>query len=97
MSILQRIGQLSRDLLAVIVVQEERGHVESWEKRGKGDEGRNPYVSESDWIIDEPRITKPDMGKREAARKELQQIYDSSKWYQFIRRYFATRTLKSSR
>ena len=45
-------------------------------------------------VIDKPKITHPNTQKRETARQELQHIYDSAKWYQFIRKYSAGRALK---
>lgn len=82
--VLRKVEDLRRDLSAEIVVKEEEGHFEDREDRGgPGDEGRNLYSSDliPVWIVDHPKIAHPDIKKREAAKLQLQQIYDSSEWY----------------
>lgn len=94
MTNLQRIRQLERDLAAEIVVKEEEGHKETRVGDTTGDYPSRFYSGEEMWIIDKPRITKADTQKREAARQQLQKIYDNSKWYQVFVRGKIRSTLK---
>jgi len=81
----KRIGELKLDLEVVVVVQKEEGHEEPTNKgRTSGVDDCRRY--ETEWVIDKPELTKPDTTKREAARQELQRIYDHSKWYQVFLR-----------
>jgi hypothetical protein len=76
-----RIDRLRCDLSAKKVIQEEI--LEKGEEI-LGDASWNYGMPtgkyENDRLI-QPEITEPDTQKREAAKTQLQQIYDSSKWY----------------
>jgi hypothetical protein len=94
--LLRKVESLKRDLPEELVEQEEIGHIARvthtngyTETSGGG--YWNDYETE-EWIIDQPRIVRKNPPeKREAARKELQLIYDSSEWYSA--RYVAARDL----
>lgn len=84
--VLRRIETLRKDLPHEFVEQEETGHTETvthtagyTETSGGG--YWNDYTTE-EYVVDQPRIAHinpPE--KREAARQELQQIFDNSEWY----------------
>lgn len=96
MGIVKRIRELERDLSARTVVREKVSHYVLEVPRGlHGDDGRheNPW----DWmaeVLDVPEESVPNTEKRESAIRELKEIYQGSKWYQFVRKYLAGRTLK---
>jgi len=97
---LKRIRKLEIELSAKIVVQEEIGHwTEGGPLKGSGGPCSFDKVYDNDppseYIVDQPRILGPDKGKREAAREELQKIYDSVE--QFGIKYRAGRALGYSR
>lgn len=100
---LEKIEELRRDLSAVIVVKAEEGHYESssgaciHKHYGGGDSYGYWFSCECEadrWIVDKPRILKPDTEKREARKSQLQQIYDLSERYSA--RYVAGRNLGKS-
>ncbi len=78
---LERIEYLRRDLRAEIVVQKGESHHEEQYFPGGPSRKVDEYI-EAEWkmveVIDKPRITQPDTEKREAARQELQGIYDTT-------------------
>ena len=84
--ILKKIDTLKRDLPEEFVEQEETGHTARvthtdgyTETSGGG--YWNDYETE-EWVVDQPRIAHANPPeKREAARAELQRLYDSSDWY----------------
>jgi len=79
-------------LHAKIVLQEEQGHVEEVEVYPGSRYGTyDCWDVENVWVVDAPRITKPDYEKRKAAKLELLKIYDFSKWRNA--RYFAAKAL----
>jgi hypothetical protein len=45
-------------------------------------------------VVDQERIARPDIEKRESARKELTELKSSLKWYNFYSRYRINRALK---
>ncbi len=97
MGIVSRIMELEEDLYAKIVVQEEEGHYEIKKDQPMG-RPRGAYYDqdplEEEWVVDKPKITKPNTKKRQAARAELQKILDESRRYRFIRRHIVRRALK---
>jgi len=83
-TVLRKIEDLKKDLYAEIVIQKEEGHREPYWSRPTGSYHRDGDPGEPDterWVVDKPKIANPDKQKREAARTELQKIYDSSEWY----------------
>jgi len=78
--VLRRTEDLKRNLTAEVVIQEEKSHTELVEKASLAGNIWDEWT-ENETIIDQPRIVKPDTPKREIARTQLQQIYDSSEWY----------------
>ena len=79
---LSHVDSLWRDLNAEIVLQEGDGHLVEYEGYGKGGYyGQDEPSSQTRWVETISRITKPDEEKRENARQQLQQVYDSSQWY----------------
>lgn len=79
---LRKIEDLRRDLSAEIVHQAEEGHYEEYMGYGKkGYYGQSDPSPQRDWIVDKNRVAEPDTRKRRAARKALQQTYQSSEWY----------------
>lgn len=94
---------LRRNLRAEIILQEGeegRGHYESVEVYDELSDTSAFYGmshSQEQWVFDEsgkPRITEPDIKKREKAEQQLQHLYDSSEWYSG--RYEAGRALGKS-
>jgi hypothetical protein len=87
--ILKRIEGLKKDLFAEVVIQEAiEGHYEDDAEEaglGSGAASDAHYYSHSKgwlhWVEGKPRIAEPNTKKRETARKELQNIYESSEWY----------------
>jgi len=72
---LGHVESLRRDLSANI--QEETGY---WDEViTGGSRGGNWYTGEDVYFVEQKAI--PNTEKREVARKELQQLYDSSEWY----------------
>ncbi len=70
-----QVLKLERDLSAVIVHQEEVGHYEQEKQH------LDYYEVDNFYYVDIPRIAEPDVQKRDAARQQLQQVYDTSNWY----------------
>ena len=95
--VLRHVESLRCDLGAEIVVQESSIGYYFEEGQGHFEGGHDPggyssinednYYTPGTWVegtsvSGQPRITKPDTEKRESARKQLQQINDSSsEWY----------------
>ena len=77
--VLLRIRILEKDLYAVIVLQETEWH---WQAADLPHQfpGDNDSITTFP-VTDKPRITEPDIKKREDARAQLQRVYDSSEWY----------------
>jgi len=77
--VLNQIEELKNGLSAEIVLQEAEWH---WQAANLPHQfpGDNDSITTFP-ITDKPRITEPDIKKREAARVQLQRIYDSSEWY----------------
>jgi len=67
---------LKRELFAEIILQREKGHVEtrsdhnSRKIHGQG----KKTVGEKVWVIDTPKIVKPDIERREKAKKDLEKL-----------------------
>ena len=87
---LKKVEDLRRDLSAEIVVEEavtHLGYLHEVPKGLRGDEGRHlsleeiQYYQEQGEIVDRSAVMGPDMQKREAAKIQLQQVYNSSEWY----------------
>jgi len=74
-NLLERIRNLKGDLSSDIIIQEEKSH----DEYTIDETGNTPwdYVAGDSWarkkVIDQPRITRAEL-----AKKELQQIYNSS-------------------
>ena len=84
--VLSHVESLKDDLTANI--QDEKGR---WEEViTGGSRGGNCYSGEDVYFINQEAI--PNTEKREAARKELQKLYDSSEWYSA--RYNAGKSLE---
>jgi len=93
-------------LCAEIVLQEEEGH---WSGPQLGEEvyakggyyaGSSPWGSlpgekAPSWIVDKPRITEPNIKKREVAREQLKNASKSSENY--IKKYLAIEILSNPR
>src|SRR3989344_111649 len=86
--VLRRIEDLRTELSAEIVVNEEEGHYAyplPLDRVTYADtdpfERQQYYEENKEWVVDKPRIAKPDTQKRESSNTQLQQIYDSSEWY----------------
>lgn len=80
--ILKEIGDLEKDLGAVIVVQEESEHYERGGHYPSHNTDVDPFPDPRvDRLVVSPAVTKPHIKKREAAKKALQEIYESSGWY----------------
>ncbi len=83
--VLRQIEDLRRELGADVVVQKEVGHFKY--TGPKGDEARhlaslNGRCEEyEEWIVDVHEKKAPDTQRREFAKKQLQQVYDTSEWY----------------
>jgi len=89
---LAEVERLRRNLFKEIVIQE--GGVKEVEYYEPGYSlGVDSYVEERRGVeeVYTERITPPDTERREAAKEQLQQIYDSSEWYSA--RYIAGRIL----
>jgi len=88
--VLSHVESLRKDLGAEIVVNRGKGH---WENVCLIDNSYGIWVSsyEDQFVIDEPRIAHPDTERREKAKKDLEQVYDSNEWYSA--RYVAGRAL----
>jgi len=70
---LAKVKRLRENLSAEVVVQEQEGHEE---------DTYGPHNSYGIfYIIDKYRITNPDNQKRESAKQQLQQIFESHKYY----------------
>jgi len=73
----QILAQIDRDLDAEIVLQEEEGHYpEPSESSAAGGEKyydsiHDAYFAGSSWVVDKPKIVKPDTEKRKEARNAL--------------------------
>lgn len=94
-SITDRIKRFKKDLKSEIVIQKKEGHWEYPDHgSGHGQIDWDPAAGDSwvdwksvnafdekykKWVVDQPRIAKPNTEKREAARSELQEIYNSAK------------------
>lgn len=93
--VLQNVEADRRDLSAVRVIQEEKGHYELEMKEityeYDGHHG-NSYPKPSKvteevptgrkiWVVDVPKKTEPDYEKQKHARDRLQEIYTTSNWY----------------
>jgi len=90
---IKKIMDLEKGLVAKIVHEKEEGH---WS--GDTFEGwwieRNRYVeSTAEWVVDKPEVSEPDTETREQATIKLQQLYseieeeyNSCKWYQFSKK-----------
>ena len=87
--ILKQVESLGRDLSAEIVVQV--GEIGFWTEVGRD---YNQVQGEDVWVPGKPDITEPDVQKREAARQQLQQTYDTSDWYSA--RYMAGKALRTN-
>lgn len=74
---LNEIQNLKHDLTAENVVKEEKGHYEEVARLvGGGPSYDKERVYEDEWVVDEPRISVPDIEKRENARSKLKNIYN---------------------
>lgn len=96
--ILDQIMNLRRDLSAEIVIQEEKSHWEEVAYKGTpvgGERGDSYTTYRDEKIIDLLRIAKPDTEKREAAKAELQKIYEREEFY--LARYAAGTALGISK
>lgn len=101
-SYLKRIENLKKDLLAEIVLQEEKGHHEYWlnDDRHHGDSFPNCWrqtndISEAEeikYVIDQHRMTRPAVDKREWAEKHLRSIATGPN-HPGAARYAAAKTL----
>lgn len=81
-AVLNKIKNLKNDLSANL--KEEEGHfhtvVGGMAARGCHVSGYDKQnYEEEEWVVDKSAV--PDTNKRELARKQLQQIYESSDWY----------------
>jgi len=76
----QILTQIDRDLDAEIVLQEEEGHYsEPSESSAPGPEKyydsiHDAYFAGSGWVVDKPRIAKPDAETRKETRKALKNL-----------------------
>lgn len=79
----REVEQLKADLSAEIVEQEEQGHEEAVSDRNAGWDAysRWVYSDKTVWVVDKPRIARPDVSRREAATARLRGLRDSSDWY----------------
>ena len=74
---------LVQDQSSIIVLEPEIGHEESYDT-GSFDEGvwwgnefvQHPIIG-TRWVVDKPAITKPNIEKQEAAKRQLQPIYEA--------------------
>ena len=91
MGIIARILRLRKDLSAKIIDMPETGHYEDVTNMTCSD----PYggTHKNEWVVDQHEVSRPDFAKRERARQELLEIYQNSKWYQFLRRYLAGKSI----
>ncbi len=80
-----KIPELRDGLSAV--VQEGYGH---WAESYHGSRGTDNRADDV-WVVDQERIDEPDLGKRETAKAELEQIYSTSEWHSA--RYIAGKAL----
>jgi hypothetical protein len=111
MGLLWRISQLRRDLSAVVIVEEEKGHfqypnlgsghgMETWDYAG-GDswvdwDSIDRYnEAHKKWVVDKPAVTEPDLKKRQEARAALEYIRDNSVWYN-VSWHLARRALRGA-
>jgi hypothetical protein len=105
MSILLKIRRLKKDLSAVVVVEEEEWHTEVDEKylvcdggghsQGNWDPAAGDSFLPKKFVVDKPAVIACNISSYRAARSKLQEIYDNSRWYQFLRRYFVERAIDS--
>ena len=89
--VLMQVKNLRKDLDAVIVIQEGKSHIDNvcmidtsygiWDSHYEDIE-----------VIDEPRITEPNLQKQQSATQQLQQFYETNPWYSA--RYIAGRALR---
>lgn len=83
--VLKKIDKLGEDLSAEIVHQEEECHIEKEEyyPLGHSRYGSCDSCEERDvLVIDKERVAEPDKKRREAAEKELTEIFEGgSPWY----------------
>ena len=77
------VNALSLDLEAEKVIQEEEGHY--CNRVGYGGRGGytwdKEFIEKEIYLIDKGRITLPDNRRRDNARKELENIHSSSKYF----------------
>jgi len=91
---LKRLMELEQDLKSEIVEQEEKGHYDGY--GGFVQEEVRPgvikhYFEPMEYIVDQPKIAKPDIEKRKKAWHELEQMKKTSKYYRI--RYRAQKAL----
>jgi len=81
-----RINHLKEGLHSVIVLEAEEGHfvypkIQTWDPQAGAAENEGEiYIyqeSRKKWVIDKEAVTEPNIELREAAREELQAIYDA--------------------
>jgi len=72
---LRTVRQLEKGLRAEIVLQEEEGHSGGY---GGWTEGRIQRYDPSYWVVDKPRITKPDTDKQLLSKNALELMAENS-------------------
>ena len=72
---LRAVRQLEKGLRAEIVLHEEEGHHEGY---GGWTEGRIQRYDPSYWVVDKPRITKPDKDKQLLSKNALELMAENS-------------------
>ena len=85
-NVLRKINELKKDLEAEIEVQKLIWHYET--EVDEKPYQRGSYTWDKEFsetttreVIDQPRVVKPNIEKRQEAKSKLEEIYNSSVWY----------------